>query len=420
MNIWRLILQEILGRKQNFISGLISVILATAVLTGALTSLKLYDIRTRQIIDEKIKETEQRMALLQDDYRKIMKKLGFNLLILPREQQVSNLYLEDLPSHTMPESYVDTLATSDMMSIRHLLPSLQQKLFWPEQKRSIILIGTRGEVPLLHRDPKEPILVAVPRGEAVIGHHLAQSLQLKPGTRIQLLGQSFLVNKCNEERGSRDDITIWIDLKQAQEMLNKPDQVNAILALKCHCAGSEIAEIRQQVQGILPGVKVIEQGSKVVTRAEARDRAAREAREAITAEKLNRASIRKQQQDLFAILVPVVFIGSAIWIALLFLANVRERKSEIGIFTAIGVKSQKIIFLFIGKAMLMGAAGALAGYLLGVLIPSILQESLVSPAWNMNHFVLSFFLALILAGVASWIPAYLASQQDPAAVLREE
>ncbi len=420
MSAWRLILQEIRGRKQNFISGLISVILATAVLTGALTSLKLYDIRTQQIIDKKIVETEQRMALLQDDYRKIMKKLGFNLLILPQEQQVSDLYLEEFSSHTMPESYVDTLAASEIMSIRHLLPSLQQKLFWPEQKRTIILIGTRGEVPLLHRDPKEPILVAVPHGEAVIGYSLAQSLQIEPGDKIQLLGQSFVVGRCNEERGSRDDITLWIDLQQAQEMLNKTNQINAILALKCHCAGNEIAEIREQVRNILPGVKVIEQGSKVVTRAEARDRASREAREAIAAEKLNRAKLRQQQQDLFAILVPVVFIGSGIWIALLFLANVRERKSEVGIFTAMGVKSRQIVFLFLGKALIMGAIGALAGYFIGVLIPPILHEPFMSPTWNGVHLMSAFLLALILAGVASWIPAYLASLQDPAAVLREE
>jgi hypothetical protein len=420
MNPWHLILQEMRGRKQNFISGLLSVILATGVLTGALNSLKLHDLHTQQIIDKKINETEQRMARLQDDYRKIMKKLGFNLLILPREQQVSDLYLEDFSSHTMPESYVDTLAASDIMSIRHLLPSLQQKVFWPEQKRTIILIGTRGEVPLLHRDPKEPILVAVPHGEAVIGYQLAQSLHIKPGDRIQLLGQSFLINRCNEERGSRDDITLWIDLQQAQEMLNKANQINAILALKCHCAGNEIAEIRQQVQNFLPGVKVIEQGSKVVTRAEARDRAAWEAREAIAAEKLNRANIRQQQQELFAILVPVVFLGSGIWISLLFLANVRERKGEIGIFTAIGVKSRQIVFLFIGKALIMGAIGALAGYFLGVVIPAFLQNPFMFPAWSMIQLILAFFLALILAGVASWIPAYMASLQDPAAVLREE
>ena len=158
----------------------------------------------------------------------------------------------------------------------------------------------------------------------------------------------------------------------------------------------------------------------MVTRAEARDRAAREAREAIAAEKLNRANIRQQQQELFAILVPVVFIGSGIWIALLFLANVRERKSEIGIFTAMGVKSGQIVFLFTGKALIMGAIGALAGYFLGVLIPSVLHRPFMFPAWSIIHLILAFFLALILAGVASWIPAYLASLQDPAAVLREE
>ena len=116
-------------------------------------------------------------------------------------------------SKYMPEDYVAKLADSRVMTIRHLLPSLEQRVTWPEQQgRRIVLVGTRGEVPLAHRDPKEPILVAVPPGTIVVGYELWRSLGLKPGDAVSLLGRTFKVSTCYPQRGSKDDITVWIDL----------------------------------------------------------------------------------------------------------------------------------------------------------------------------------------------------------------
>ena len=66
------------------------------------------------------------------------------------EWDLSDLYAEGYASKLMPESYTQRLAESKLITVRHLLPMLEQKLQWPEQKRTIILIGTRGEVPLSH------------------------------------------------------------------------------------------------------------------------------------------------------------------------------------------------------------------------------------------------------------------------------
>ncbi len=170
-----------------------------------------------------------------------MKNLGFNLLILPSNQKLSDFYADDAVSAYMPDTYATRLAEAKIVTIRHLLPSLQEKVLWPERKRTIILIGTRGEVPSMFRDAREPILVAVKKGHAVVGHELAESLGLKAGDRITLFGRTFTVSQCNEERGSKDDISIWIDLAEAQEILGKPGRINAILALKCLCAGNELA-----------------------------------------------------------------------------------------------------------------------------------------------------------------------------------
>ncbi|MFB3904506.1 MAG: ABC transporter permease [Acidobacteriota bacterium] len=420
MTIWQLVIKEILRRKANFVSGLVAVTLAVAVLVGSLTILRLHDLGTERIVARKEQETRQRMALLEDDYRKIMKNLGFNLLILPENQKLSDFYASETLSAYMPESYATRLAAARIVTIRHLLPSLQEKVKWPERKRTILLIGTRGEVPSLFRDAREPILLPVPKGHAVIGYELAESLGLRPGDQLTLFGRRFTVSHCNEERGSKDDISIWIDLTQAQEILEKPGLVNAILALKCICAGNELAAVRRDVAAVLPGVQVIEEGSKVLTRAEARDRAAREAAEAVSAEVRNRRQLREEQEQFSSILVPLVLLMSAFWIALVFYTNVRERRSEIGILRALGARSSTILRLFLTKALLMGFFGALAGYTIGVLVGVIREWEIALALLEMRVFLLASGTAVLLSLAASWLPAYYAAQQDPAEVLREE
>jgi cell division protein FtsB len=415
-----LVFKEIKRRKLNFLLGLLSVIFAVTSVIGALTMLKAHDIKTDKIITTKEKDTRARLAILQDDYRKITKKLGFNLLILPKEQNLGDLYADDFAAKHMPESYVDSLANSKSVFIRHLLPSIQEKITWTEKHRTIILTGIRGEVPFLHKNPKEPLLVAVPKGTMVLGYELHKSMQLKTGDKVKLKGRTFTIGKCNESRGNKDDITVWIDLKEAQEILNKPGKINAIQALKCHCAGNNLAAVRKEVHSVLPGTQVIEKGSKVLMRAEARDRAAREALEAIEAEKKHRIELREEQENFASILVPLVLFVSAIWIAFLFIGNVRDRKSEIGILRAVGVKERDIMKLFLLKAIFIGLTGALIGYFAGLIIGSVLGGEFTLKIFNISILLLVLIISPLLAIMSAYIPATLAAKQDPADVLRED
>ena len=420
MKIRLLVIKEIKRRKLNFLLGLLSVVFAVATVTGALTMLKIHDINSAIIISAKEKETQERMALLQDDYRKITKKLGFNLLILPKDQNLNDLYADDFAAKLMPESYVDSLANSHSVFIRHLLPSLQEKILWPEKQRTIILTGIRGEVPFLHKNPKEPMMVKVPKGTLIMGYELHKSLNLQEGDKVNIKGRIFTIGKCNESRGNKDDITIWINLREAQEILDKPGKINAIQALKCICAGSELSGVREEVHSVLPGTQVIEKGSKVLWRAEARNRSAKEAIEAIEAEKQQQLKLRKERENFASILVPLILFASAIWIAFLFIGNVRERKSEIGILRAIGVKKWKIMKLFLLKAIIIGLTGALVGYFAGLSIGCILGGQFILEVFNINLLLLVLVFAPILALMAAYVPATIAAGQDPADVLREE
>ncbi len=426
MTLWQLIIKEIRYQKLSFYFGITAVIVAVGVLIAELTLLETHDLQTKIILASKEEEMKEEMSIMEDDYRKIMKILGFNLLILPEGQQLSDFYAEGYATKDMPEEYVERLSASNIMTIRHLLPSIEQKIRWPEQgMKTIILIGTRGEVPFTKRDPKEPILVAVPPNNIVLGYELWKSLNLKVGDKIRLLGKNFQVSECHSQRGSEDDITAWVDLKQAQKMIGKQGRINAILALKCHCQGNEIENIGKDIKRILPNTQVIELSSRVITRAEARDRAKETAEFVLTSEKYYRAKLRREIEGFAAWLVPLVILGCIVWIGFLTFNNVRERKTEIGILRALGLRSKQILFVFLAKAVLIGIFGALFGYIAGFIIgltagETAFNSETIKTLFSPFLFLLVILTAPILAGFASWVPALLAAKQDPADILRNK
>jgi putative ABC transport system permease protein len=430
MTIWRLVLHEILHRKGSFFLSVVSVGFAVATLIGAVALLKSHDARTQQILEEQEQELKVRMGDLNEQMRKTMLKLGFNVVILPAEQELSDWYSNDYASKYMPEEYVMRLADSGIVTVRHFLPSLQQKITWPERKRTIILIGTRGEVPNLHKNRLKPLVQPVPDGTIVLGHELHQSLELKVNDTVQLMGREFTVSKCHAERGSKDDITAWVSLKSAQELLDKKDKINAILALECLCAGVDaLARIRKEIAAILPGTRVIEHGSKVIARAESRARVYQEATALIEAKMAERGELRRTRGQLASLLVPVIMIACGAWVSLLGFTNVKTRQAEIGVLRAIGLRSRQIMVLFLAKSVLIGIGGGVLGFLVGTLVGSslgVVLEGLTFGSQSLTGLrdISSLGLAIAIASaltvIAGWIPATIASRQDPAVVLRKE
>ena len=448
MNVWRLVVREIAHRKVNFLLALLSVSVAVGCLVGAWTLLEADEIQTQQIlaarelavekaVAAKQSEVEEAGRQLEDTMRKITKGLGFNILILPENQDRNELNVEGTLTETMPESYVKKLAESRIVTVNHLLPMVMKKMRWEEADRTVLLTGTRGEVPLMHRALKKPLQDLVAPGTLVLGYQLHTDLDFKKGDEVELLSRKFKVAETYEERGSIDDSTVWINLGEAQELLGLQNLVHAILALECNCATVDrVAEIRREIAGILPGTQVIERGTIALARAETRNKAkitadAALAREkqageaALASERANRQQLEQRHADFASMLVPVVVVGCAVWIGFLAFSNVRHRSAEIGILRAIGVRSVQILTIFLAKALIVGLIGATVGYVAGFAVAVLLGDlPPTGETWSRlfapGMLVTAVVMAPLLSGLASWIPAMLAAQQDPAIVLQEQ
>lgn len=425
MNIITLVRKEIEHRKLNFLLSILAAAVAAATFLLTLSLLRATDMETGRLMDEKVQATQQEMAKLEDDIRKSMKGLGFNIHIFPAGQDLHEVYEKGYASKTMPEEYATRLAGSDIVTVNHLLPTLTQMTEWPEMKRKVVLIGIRGEVPKMHGTPKKPLLNPVPDGELILGYELHHSLGLKTGDPVQFNGRNFTVHTCYKERGSRDDITVWMSLHETQEMFGKEGQINSILALECNCTTIDrLGEIRKELRDILPGTKIIEKESQALARAETRNLAKITAQNQILAMKENREQLKEKREALASVLIPLIGILCMSGIGLLTFLNTRDRLYEVGLLLALGVTSPKILAVFLLKSALGGLIGGLIGAGGSLLIIRGAQSAFAGYAagelTSGTELIWVVVCMPLFAAAAAWLPSFAAAQCDPAEVLRND
>jgi len=432
MTISRLVVKEILHRKLNFGLGLLSVAAAVGCLAGSLTLVRLHDARTQSILEQKRVETQEKMRALEDDVRKAMQKLGFNIVILPKDQNLSDWYADDYGAKYMPEEYLSRLEQSEIVTIEHIVPRLRQKVKWPETKWAVILVGTSEKCvnPALYAH--ELAFEAVPRGKIVLGYEVQQGLGLNIGDRIRFMGIEFIVHKCHKELGTEDDMTVWVNLREAQELLDKRGLINEILAFECRSAWADLPKVRAEITRILPDTQVVEKASNVLAKIHAYVKVEDEGKAAIERERENMAQLRVTRTHFARILVSLVMVICVVWVALLAVGNVRGRRTEIGILRTLGFRSRQILYIFLSRAIIIGLVGGILGFLVGGFLGTNWAESVGEGPrlagtqsryewmFNFNLLGLAIFVAVAITVAASWIPATLAARQDPAVALREE
>ncbi len=404
MSTLQLLWKEAFHRRLNSLLGLtvVAVIVALIVMTTLLT-------------DSFQRETTARVSKLDDEIRKTMKELGFNIFILPRDLNLAKFFEQDFGQVTMSQDLVTKLANAkDVVTINHLRPALVQKVDWPEQNRQIILMGVKGVVPWTHRtNPKKKLAEPVEPGVINLGHLLASQVNAQTDATLTLQGREFKVGKIYQPRGNQDDITAWVDLATVQEITNQPERINMIQALNCNCATIDaLAEIEAEISGVLGDeVKIIEMHSELIARAQARTKVA--ASGAQTVKYLKSVSLTGSSI--------LLALGSVI-LALMFFRNASDRIGEVGMLRAIGVTRSQILSLFLGKSGLLGFAGGMvgigAGYLLAAAVASQMNE-LPAPEFVWSHALIVPLAAAVISVLATWIPVESITGKDPASILRE-
>jgi putative ABC transport system permease protein len=382
MKIIRLILKEIAHRRFNFLLSVFAVVTAVALFVFFFTT-----------ADASRRETSR-----------LMRDMGYNLRIIHRETDMNRFWADGFSGRMLPEECVGRFAGQDDIFYNHLLAILRGRITW--RGRDLILSGIASEVAPAGKK-KSSMIFAIEPGTLYAGFEIARDLDLRRGAVVDLSGKPFRVAECLRESGSEEDVTVTVALKDAQVILGQEGKINEIRALECLCpqnAGDDsLGVLSDQLERLVPEGRVI-QIKNIATA---------------------RRKQRRLAEEYGALLVPFVLSVCAVWICVLAVMNVRERRREIGVLRALGHGSGRIAALFLGKALGVGLAGAAVGFAAGTLLAEVFGPDVfvvtarsIEPDFSLLGWALG--MAPLFAALSSLIPAMLAVTQDPAETLREE
>ncbi len=319
----RIILQEIRRSKLNSLLCLLSVAVATGLLLAMLSV-------SRSSVDAT---------------RKMMKQMGFNVLITPGGVDPARYQALDFSGADMPEEYVKQLAGSTVLA-QHFVGKYQKTI--ELDGCAVVLTGVLPEITKLGTVKKPmPTAYEVEPGTVKVGWAAAQALEVEAGGTLTIMGREFRIEETLEEAGmSPEDIRVFGHLHDVQEMLGVAGRVNAIDALACHCPVSAkdiVAVLELSVHEVLPDVNVKPYHSILLAR--------------------HKQRLIIYRLELAALAIVLVGSAAAIW-GLTYL-NVRHRRGEIGVLRALGVPGWRIAFLFVGKILVYSVSGAALGCVAG-------------------------------------------------------
>ena len=381
-----LIFKEILHRKVNFLLSVLAVVTAGALCVVFFTTGEASDRETKRI----------------------MRDMGFNLRIIPEKTDMYTFWSTGYSEFTMDKDYVDRFAKLKGFSYTHLVATLQKKTRW--QGMDVILTGMLPEVLPLDKRLQKPMTFSVKKGNVYLGFQLAQNLGIKKGDQIDVLGKSLKVKECLSQSGNNDDIRIYGHLEDIQDILNLPGQINEIKALECLCLiesskveNDMLTVASRELAQVLPNAKVV----LIKSIAEVRQKQ------------------RAMMQAYLGLIIPFVVVVCGAWIAVLTMINTRKRRQEVGLMRALGYNAGRIGLLFLGKSVVIGLLGAVAGFIAGTALalyfgPDIFKVT--AKALKPEYILLkwSLIVAPVFAAVSSFIPVTIAIGRDPADTLREQ
>jgi len=134
------------------------------------------------------------------------------------------------------------------------------------------------------------------------------------------------------------------------------------------------------------------------------------------------ANVFGKTRSTLLIAVSIIIITAALCVLATLTSSVLDRRKDFAVMKALGASPQLASALFACEATLLGASGAVLGFLLGIAVAFLIGRlnfhAVVVPHWNVFPLVLLGSIALTI--LAALVPMALLSKTQPAVILKGE
>jgi putative ABC transport system permease protein len=386
MNIYRLVLKDILRRKKRVFYAGLGVIVGTMTVVSILT----------------VAAAGQARILSQ------LEKYGPNLTIVPAVSNV-NMTLGDisLGAISIGDNYIDESRLPDIRritddNIRQALKlddqgdiaTIAPKLYVNTKVNGtgVLVVGIVPDTEFLLRTwwmVQSGDYISAPQ-DMVAGSSAAELLGIKPGDSIIVENTAFNVTGVLQSTGAEDDYQLFTTLAPLQQATGNEGRVSSI-DVRALCNSCPVDTIADAINSSLPGMRAMAVRQVAET-------------EMGMLERINRL--------MFALAGITLVIG-AFGVMNTMMTSVHERLKDIGIMRAVGSSQRQILAMFLEESVIVGLVGGIFGYVAGSLLaygigPLILDGAAVS--WMLVYFPVSLAVAVVVAVLATAYPAYRATR----------
>lgn len=246
---------------------------------------------------------------------------------------------------------------------------------------------------------QDPTQIVLGDRQVVVGFSAAAALAVKPGDRLDLGGEEFVVFGLLKENGSLEDEQLIMNLAAAQELLGRPQEVTVIELAVDYTLGKE-AELLSALTEALPQAQISSVRRELLRRDEMLTRVARFG---------------------ISISVLILLVGTLV-VVLAVSGAVRERTREIGIFRALGFRQLHVAKIILLEVLFISLGGGVLGYMSGLILarsfgPLLISGGITIP-WRLDLFAAALLLSVTSGLLAGIFPARQAARLDPAEALR--
>jgi putative ABC transport system permease protein len=366
-----------------------------------------------------------------------LQQLGANVLVLPEGAGLQDYYTADMHGQTLPEEYATRIVLAQKVGVEELAPKLcvntelngrpqvvtgilprsefRRKSAWGSadlllegledaslgqahegcQGRACALPG--ADAAGLRGYARTHIVDDLPADALLVGSDAARRASLMEGDVVTLFGEKFRVAAVLEESGTIDDGRLFAHLHTVQRVSGAGPVVNVIEVMSCceEAAGGLVGEL----SALLPGARIVTISQIVQTQ----------------------VSVNRLMDRLSYVLFGILMLVGGAGIAGVMFSNVSERRRELGTLMALGATPRLLSRLILWKASIIGLLGGLGGLAAGAAIAAVVGpwalDVAASPSWTAVG--TGCVSALVVAWLASYLPARKAAALDPCLCFQE-